>query len=230
MKRLIGLIILASVLSACGGGGSGSLAGSSNGGSSSSSSSSSGGTPPGSFQYGDGDSTAISVTAAIQDANGNLTLKLDDQSFKLRITANGYAPVSEFGLSVDAQGVTMQICQNGKGLFNVFPADATPVTSVAEMAEQNFLSVSFCTTAKLQGDYLSFNSLGIGVHFNAAQGKTNLLLPAQVAHMLSPSCTASSDNCLRPYRIVRSGSPRYFIHAPWPDGLRLWQGPGLTPF
>jgi hypothetical protein len=230
MKRLSILAVLSVLLAACGGGGSGSLAGSSTGGSSSSSSSSSGGTPPGSFQYGGSDSTAISVTAAIQDANGNLTLKLDEQSFKLRITSNGYAPVSEFGLSVDAQGATMQICQNGVGLFNVFPADAVPVTSVAEMADRNFLSVSFCTTAKLQGDYLSFNSLGIGVHFNASQGKTNILLPAQVSHMLSPSCGASSDTCLRPYRIVRNGAPLYFIHAPWPDGLRLWQGPGLTPF
>lgn len=229
MKRLLSLIVLSAVLTACGGGGSGSLAGSSTGGSSSSSSSSSGGAPPASFQYGDSDSTAISVTAAIQDANGNLTLKLDDQSFKLRITTNGYAPVSEFGLSVDAQGATMQICQNGVGLFNVFPADATPVTSVAEMADRNFFSVSFCSEARLQGDYLSFNSLGAGVHFNATRGSTAILLPNQVSHMLSPSCGATSDNCLRPYRIVRDGTPRYFIHAPWPDGLRLWQGPGLTP-
>lgn len=225
MKRLGILFGLLVLLQACGGGGGGGSSGGS-----SSSSSSSGGTPTNTLQYGDKDSTTISLTIAAQDANGNMTLQLNGQSFQLHVASNGYSPISEFNLSVDTQGATMQICQNGTGLFNVFPADATPISDIADIVGQSFFSVSLCTSANLQGDYLSFNSSGIGVHFNAAKGSTSLLLPSQVAQMLSPGCNARTENCLRIFRIVRNGAPLYFIHAPWPGALRLWQGPGLRPF
>lgn len=179
------------------------------------------------YQYANKDSTSVTLTSAMQSEDGSMTLRLDNQSFLLRVTANGYSPISTFGLSVDSQGATMQICQNGLGLFNVFPADASPVTDMAEIAGQTFFSVSLCSSVDVQSDSLYFNGSNGALHFNASEGKLSLLSPAEITHMLSSDCDPHTESCLRVFRTIRSGTPLYFIHAPWPDGLRLWQGPGL---
>ena len=179
------------------------------------------------YQYGDNDSTSITMTSAVQSEDGSMTLRLDNQSFLMRVTANSYSPISEFGLSVDGQGATMQICQNGLGLFNVFPADASPVTDLAELAGETFFSVSLCSSFNLQGDSLYFGGNNGAVFFDASEGQFSLLSPLELTHRLSSSCNPLSENCLRVFRVVRNGAPLHFIHAPWPDGLRLWQGPGL---